>query len=93
MASRLGRTTIEVIIQQDNAKPHAHHEDPALQDEMVKDSLTIKLANQPSNSPDMNVLDLGFFRNPVPTASTVDGRDRRTDQCDSEGIRTWNPKS
>jgi hypothetical protein len=58
----IGKTSTDIIIQQDNAKPHVRHNDPLLQDELVKDSLTIKLANQPPNSPDMNVVDLESFR-------------------------------
>jgi hypothetical protein len=55
-----GRTTI--LIQQDNAGPHVSGDDTQLASELVKDGFDIKLVNQPPNSPDMNVLDLGWFR-------------------------------
>ncbi|KAF0700514.1 Aste57867_8953 [Aphanomyces stellatus] len=47
-----------VIIQQDNATPHR-----CVSTEMLKDSRIhgVKVSNQPPNSPDFNVLDLGFF--------------------------------
>lgn len=50
-----------VLIQQDNAKPHAYCHDPDLLKEFSKDGWNIELTNQPPNSPDLNVLDLGFF--------------------------------
>lgn len=57
-----GQKTSDVIIQLDNAKPHVLNDDPNLAVDLVQDGMTIKLMNQPPNSPDMNVLDLGFFR-------------------------------
>ncbi|KAF0718359.1 Aste57867_1740 [Aphanomyces stellatus] len=47
-----------VIIQQDNATPHR-----CVSTEMLKASRIhgVKVSNQPPNSPDFNVLDLGFF--------------------------------
>jgi hypothetical protein len=53
---------IEVLIQQDNARPHPSIHDPELLREGSQDGLSIRLTCQPPNSPDMNVLDLGFFR-------------------------------
>ena len=38
------------IIQQDNTNPHTTRED-----------IPMELSNQPPNSPDFNILDLGFF--------------------------------
>lgn len=49
-------------IQQDNAKPHIHPSDVEFQKASMTNGFDIRLACQPPNSPDMNVLDLGFFR-------------------------------
>ena len=49
------------IIQQDNAKPHTTGGDNAIMEAMVHDRIRMELTNQPPNSPDFNVLDLGFF--------------------------------
>ena len=51
-----------IYIQQDNAKPHITHYDKEFLEEAMKDGFHIQLVQQPPNSPDMNVLDLGFFR-------------------------------
>ncbi|XP_057546083.1 uncharacterized protein LOC130825070 [Amaranthus tricolor] len=52
----------DIIIQQDNAKPHIAPYDKEFVDEATKDGFNIQLVQQPPNSPDMNVLNLGFFR-------------------------------
>ena len=49
-----------VVVQQDNAKPHSV-DMKKLRDEGLKDGWDISVCNQPANSPDFNVLDLGFF--------------------------------
>ncbi len=51
-----------IYVQQDNAKPHSCWNDPIIQQEARRGGWKIKLQNQPPNSPDLNVLDLGFFR-------------------------------
>ncbi|VFQ94194.1 unnamed protein product [Cuscuta campestris] len=51
-----------VIIQQDNAKPHIACNDPAFLQVAQADGFDISLTFQPPNSPDLNVLDLGYFR-------------------------------
>ena len=48
----------DIIIQQDNAKPHIAPNDKDFVDEATKDGFNIQLVQQPPNSPDMNVLDL-----------------------------------
>ncbi|KAJ0091554.1 hypothetical protein Patl1_14601 [Pistacia atlantica] len=50
-----------IFIQQDNAKPHIGLDDEYFQSNATKDGFDIRLISQPPNSPDMNVLDLGFF--------------------------------
>ena len=52
----------EIELQQDNGTPHVNGDDEELATELVKDDIKIVLVNQPLNSPDMNVLELGFFR-------------------------------
>lgn len=49
------------IIQQDNAKTHVAPNDPAFIEAVEATGLDIRLLQQPPNSPDLNVLDLGFF--------------------------------
>lgn len=51
-----------IFVQQDNAKPHISVKDPEYLEAAKKYGLNIRLTCQPPNSPDMNVLDLGFFR-------------------------------
>ncbi|VFQ64020.1 unnamed protein product [Cuscuta campestris] len=51
-----------VFIQQDNAKPHVDINDPVFVAAAQESDWDIKLQFQPPNSPDLNVLDLGFFR-------------------------------
>nr|GMC68321.1 Transposase, Tc1-like protein [Ipomoea batatas] len=51
-----------IFIQQDNARPHISVNDAKFLEAAQKDGFDIRLTCQPPNSPDMNVLDLGFFR-------------------------------
>jgi hypothetical protein len=51
-----------VRIQQDNAPSHIAVDDPEFVAAVAATGLEIELYCQPSNSPDTNVLDLGFFR-------------------------------
>jgi hypothetical protein len=50
-----------IFIQQDNARTHISLDDPEFLQEATKDGFDIRLMSQPPNSPDLNVLDLGFF--------------------------------
>ncbi|CAN0269866.1 unnamed protein product [Pylaiella littoralis] len=50
-----------IFLQQDNARPHLVNNDPDLLEACSSDGFDIKLINQPPNSPDINILDLGFF--------------------------------
>ncbi|XP_057548303.1 uncharacterized protein LOC130826748 [Amaranthus tricolor] len=52
----------QIYIQQDNAKPHIAHNDREFLEEAMKDGFNIQLVQQPPNFPDMNMLDLDFFR-------------------------------
>ncbi|CAM9241166.1 unnamed protein product, partial [Pylaiella littoralis] len=50
-----------IFVQQDNAKPHRVNDHQDLLEECSSDGFDIRLINQPPNSPDTNILDLGFF--------------------------------
>ncbi|XP_057526230.1 uncharacterized protein LOC130805471 [Amaranthus tricolor] len=51
-----------IFIQQDNARVHIINDDPIWQQHNRQGGLTFILTQQPPNSPDCNILDLGFFR-------------------------------
>ena len=51
----------KVIIQQDNTKPHCATDDELLSNALNDPSWDISLRCQPPNSPDLNVLGLGYF--------------------------------
>ncbi|GKC88696.1 hypothetical protein Tco_1149345 [Tanacetum coccineum] len=51
-----------IYIQQDNARPHIDVNDSEFLEAASRDGFDIRLCFQPPNSPDLNVLDLGFFR-------------------------------
>lgn len=54
--------SVPIKIQQDNAKPHLiPANDPQLLAAVATTEVDISLVNQPPNSPDTNVLDLGYF--------------------------------
>jgi len=50
-----------IWIQQDNAKPHTTPSDVVVAAAGIEGRWSIQLKNQPPNSPDLNILDLGFF--------------------------------
>ncbi|XP_042022974.1 uncharacterized protein LOC121770286 [Salvia splendens] len=49
-------------IQQDNARPHIKDNDPTFKEVAQQSGFSISLVQQPPNSPDTNVNDLGWFR-------------------------------
>ena len=49
------------IIRQDNAEPRTTAADNAIAQDLRHDRIHMDLSNQPPNSPEFNVLDLGFF--------------------------------
>ncbi|WOG82535.1 hypothetical protein DCAR_0101700 [Daucus carota subsp. sativus] len=51
-----------INIQQDNAKTHIDPNDKEFCEAVQQSCLNIKIRCQPTNSPDLNVLDLDFFR-------------------------------
>ncbi|XP_021856181.2 uncharacterized protein [Spinacia oleracea] len=56
----VGEKVIYII--QDNAKAHILQSDPEWQQHYKQDGFTFVITQQPANSPDCNILDLGFFR-------------------------------
>jgi hypothetical protein len=50
-----------IYIQQDNAPSHVPVDDEEFARVVAQTGMNIQLVNQPANSPDLNVLDLGFF--------------------------------
>ncbi|XP_074303611.1 uncharacterized protein LOC141638061 [Silene latifolia] len=52
----------KIQIQQDNARPHLTNKDADFKKHGQADGWNIQFSYQPPNSPDLNVLDLGFFR-------------------------------
>ena len=51
-----------IYIQQDNAPSHLEVNDPVFCEAAKQEGFDIHLICQPPNSPDFNILDLGFFR-------------------------------
>jgi hypothetical protein len=60
-AGTLVRSNRNIKIQQDNARPHIKPTDPDFVAAVARSNFNIQLLCQPANSPDMNVLDLGYF--------------------------------
>ncbi|CAH9073884.1 unnamed protein product [Cuscuta europaea] len=52
----------DIWIQQDNARPHISVHDEIFIEAATSFGFNIRLICQPAQSPDFNVLDLGFFR-------------------------------
>ncbi|XP_057789551.1 uncharacterized protein LOC131006397 [Salvia miltiorrhiza] len=52
----------DIFIQQDNARPHILDSDPDFRKAASQRGFNIRLTQQPPNSPDCNVNDLGWFR-------------------------------
>jgi hypothetical protein len=51
-----------IFIQQDNARTHIDPDDEYFRRVASQDGFDIRLMCQPTNSPDLNILDLGYFR-------------------------------
>ena len=56
---RMSRT---IYIQQDSAKNHIREDDEEFNNALMEQDIDAKLYTQTPNSPDINLLDLGFFR-------------------------------
>jgi len=73
-----------ILIQQDNARPHLLPGDKEFKEAVAKTRLKIKLMQQPPNSPELNVLDLGFFNS---IQSLMDTRSPKTIQDFIKGVQ------
>ena len=52
----------KIFIQQDGAKNHIHEDDKLFNDALEENGVNAELYTQAANSPDVNLLDFGFFR-------------------------------
>ena len=59
--SKFPKDITEITLQQDNATPHGFNLDEDVLHACKSDDRVITIRNQPANSPDMNLLDLGLF--------------------------------
>ena len=57
-----GQELEEKFIQQYGAKNHIHEDDKLFNDALEENGVNAELYTQSANSPDVNLLDLGFFR-------------------------------
>lgn len=53
---------IQLSLQQDNASPHMDPLDETWREACETSGIDVRVFNQPANSPDLNINDLGFFR-------------------------------
>ena len=51
-----------IFVQQDSVKNHIHEDDKEFNNALMEQDIDAKLYMQTPNSPDVNLLDLGFFR-------------------------------
>ena len=56
------RTSRKIFIQQDGAKNHICEDDKLFNDALEENRVNTELYTQAASSPDVNLLDLGFFR-------------------------------
>ena len=56
------RNLRKIFIQQDGAKNHICEDDKLFNDALEENRVNTELYTQSANSPDVNLLDLGFFR-------------------------------
>ena len=52
----------KILIQQDGAKSHISTDNDEFKEAMIDQNINAELYTQAANSPDVNLLDLGFFR-------------------------------
>ena len=58
----MDRNSRKILIQQDGAKNHIREDDKLFNDALEENGVNVELYTQSANSPDINLLDLGFFR-------------------------------
>ena len=59
---RRDRLPRKIFIQQDGVKNHTSENDTVFKEALMEKGINGKLYTQAANSPDINLLDLGFFR-------------------------------
>jgi len=60
--SEVARPGGTIQLQHDNATPHSVTTMPEIKEALVQDGFNMTFDAQPAQSPDMNILDLGYFR-------------------------------
>ena len=58
----MDRNSRKIFIQQDGAKNHIREDNKLFNDALDENRVNAELYTQSANSPDVNLLDLGFFR-------------------------------
>ena len=56
------RLSRKIYIQQDSAKSHIGEDDKEFNNALAEQDINVEIYTQVANSPDVNLLDLGFFR-------------------------------
>ena len=56
------RLSRKIFIQQDGAKSHISEDNNEINDALTEQDINVELYTQAANSPDVNLLDLGFFQ-------------------------------
>ena len=56
------RLSRKIYIQQDSAKSHIGEDDKEFKEALAEQDISAELYTQVANSPDVNLLDLGFFQ-------------------------------
>ena len=56
------RLSRKIYIQQDGPKSHIGEDDKEFKDTLAEQDINMELYTQVANSPDVNLLDLGFFQ-------------------------------
>jgi len=71
-----------IVVQHDGAAPHTGGGAPkAIKDAFAASGLNAKLVQQPAQSPDLNVLDLGLFNGMKSDANKIKGVGKSVDTC------------
>ena len=70
----------KIFIQQDGAKNHISWDDKLFNDALVDNGINATLYTQAVNSPDVNLLDLGFFRAMQSFNDTAPKTEKETDR-------------
>ena len=52
----------KILIQQDSGKSHISADDDEFNEALIDQNINVELYTQAANSPDVNLLDLGFFK-------------------------------